>query len=367
MKKTIYLGLCALTALTFGAAKKAGAQAITSHYEYTNCSNPTDSLSVGTSGFVSGQTIETFYGDGTSDINVLGGSGGSGYAAFAHYYGASGIYTVKEVLISAGVDVDSVTFTINYLMCQDMYVNLYNDLNSNCLFDGTDALLNVDATVEIDSAGVPVDTISATWYIDYVAYGPAGTVYTFKVIDNPHGYMPSCPASGIVSDTVSFASPSEKFIAFVCDPSACLDNSVYGWFSPGVDGAGSHIWVNSSSCTPVATTLTLTFSPKYTYASMGYASAGVTASVSGNVLTVNIASVSQSNSAYFIPLFSPVGTLTLGDTVHSKFVLTPLTGDCDTTNNSFTEVDTIRLSHDPNYKSVTPGGNITAGTKLQYI
>ncbi len=366
MKKTLYLSLCALAALTFGTARKAGAQTITSHYEYTNCSNPIDSFSVGVSGFISGQTIETFYGDGTSDINTLSGSGGSGYASFAHYYGASGVYTVKEVLISGGADVDSVTFTVNYLMCQDMYVNLFNDLNSNCLFDASDALINDAATVEVDSAGVPVDTISATWYIDYIAYGPVGTIYTFKVIGNPHGYMPSCPASGIVYDTVSFASPSGKLMAFACDPSACLDNAVYGWFSPGVTGAGSHIWVTSSSCTPVAATLTLTFSPKYSYASLAYATAGVTASASGNILTVNIPSVSQSTTAYFVPLFSPVGTLTLGDTVQSRFVLTPFTGDCDTANNTFTEVDTIRLSHDPNYKSVTPGGNITAGTTLQY-
>ncbi len=367
MKKTLYLSLCAFLILSLGVAKRAGAQTIMDHSEMTQCSLPQDSFYVQVNGFVAGQTIKTYYGDGTSDINALSlYYTGVGNVWFAHYYGASGTYTVKEVLISGGVDVDSVTFTIDYVMCQSMYVRLYDDVNSNCVLDGPDALLPLASTVEIDSAGIPVDTMTATWFLDYTAFGPIGTIYSFKVIASPHGYMPSCPSSGIVYDTVSYAPPSTHDIAFTCDPSACLDNTVSGYFSAGVTGAGTHLWVTSSSCTGVSATLAVTFSPKYAYNTFTGPS-GVTASVSGNVLTFSIPSVSASTPVYLVAVFTPVGSLTLGDTVNTSFALTPLTGDCDPSNNNFASVDTIRSSYDPNYKSVSPEGNITAGTTLRYM
>lgn len=46
--------------------------------------------------------------------------------------------------------------------------------------------------------------------------------------------------------------------------------------------------------------------------------------------------------------------------------MTPTTGDANPANNSVDRVDTVFNSYDPNNKSVTPSGDISAGTQLEY-
>jgi uncharacterized repeat protein (TIGR01451 family) len=361
MKKILYLLFCTFLIL-LGVSQGTHAQTISSHYEYVGCGY-SDSMAVYTTAFASGQTIKTYYGDGSSDVNpVVSYFAGNGVAWFAHNYTASGTYTVKEILYSGGVPVDSVTFSIVYTFCEDMTFILYNDINSNCINDAPDMNIPAAAVVEVDSAGVPVDTITSGWWGHYVAYGPMGTIYTFRVITPPHGFLTTCPSSGIIHDTADF-SYAPHYIGFECDPGACLDNAISGYFSAGVTGAGSVMFVTSSSCSAVSVTVKLTFSPKYTLAT---ALGGASHSVSGNVLTYNISSVSASSPVWLYAGFNPATTLTLGDTVHTKFALTPTSGDCDTTNNLIVAVDTIRSSYDPNHKSVQPVAGITAGAKLQY-
>ncbi len=62
----------------------------------------------------------------------------------------------------------------------------------------------------------------------------------------------------------------------------------------------------------------------------------------------------------------PGAYLTPGDTAHSLVVISPVTGDADTSNNAIATVDTVRSGFDPNHIDVSPEANIYAGTKLQY-
>ncbi len=363
MKKTFYLCMCALAILGFNS-QKASAQVIASHYDLGYCALALDSMSLSETGYVPLDTMLVYWGDGTEDKYAPSfTSGGSAWYDPFHFYTAPGVYSRKIVLISGGVRVDSVTYTYSWDPCEEMHIWMYSDNNSNCTYDGGDRILYTSfASIKIDSAGVPVDTISSNYSIYYQAHGPVGTVYTFTVIAPPPGFVPTCPVSGVISVTIS---PTydyyEDTIGFECDPTACLDNSVYATFSAAVIGARASMYLATSSCTSVTRTATLTFSPKYTLSAVY----GATYTISGNVITFT-GTVSATAPRWIVADFNPVGTLTMGDTAQATF-FTPTTGDCNTANNTVFVADTITASLDPNHKTVKPNGPIAAGTQLEYM
>ena len=366
MKKTIYLSLCALFLVTFSCLRAGATGVISAHYDFGFCGTTFDSGNVMETGYTTGDSIIMYYGDGSLDTEapVYSGGGSATYGP-SHFYVSGGVYSRKIVLLSGGVRIDSVSYSYTWAPCKFIEVLLYDDVNSDCVFDAGDAYIWMDPTqVEIDSAGVPVDTVWATYWLGYQAYGPTGTVYTFKVLTAPHGFLSSCPTSGIVTTTLSTASIYIDTLGFACDPSACLDNSIAANFCPGLSIGWSWMSIMSTSCTPVSTTVDLTFSPKYTLA---YVYGATSYTVSGNVATLVVPSVSASTPAMVSVGFNPVGTLTLGDTAQTTWTLNPFSGDCDLTNNVVTSVDTIHSSYDPNHKSVQPDGYIAAGTNLKYM
>ena len=58
--------------------------------------------------------------------------------------------------------------------------------------------------------------------------------------------------------------------------------------------------------------------------------------------------------------FNVPSTLPLGYQLHSQFWIYPYVGDCDTSNNYLQYYETVKGSHDPNYKEVSPAGYSTA-------
>jgi uncharacterized repeat protein (TIGR01451 family) len=61
------------------------------------------------------------------------------------------------------------------------------------------------------------------------------------------------------------------------------------------------------------------------------------------------------------------GLLKIGDTVHSFFTVTPITGDLNSADNTQIRIDTVRAGCDPNEMSVNPPSCVSPGTKqLQY-
>ncbi len=260
---------------------------------------------------------------------------------------------------------DSLTYVYVWDPCEIIYLGFYSDNNSNCVLDGGDTwIYSGPAVVRVDSAGVPVDTLTSPWGLYYAAHGVAGTVYTFTVITNPLGFMPTCPTSGIATVTIaSTYGYSTAEIGFQCDPSACLDNAVHGNFRAAITGARSYLQLTTSRCTAGTETATVTFSPKYTVASVDGASSYT---VSGKVATINVSGLSATNPIWVYIYYSPVGTLTLGDTAKTTVTI-PTTGDCATGNNTIVSIDTLRSSYDPNHKSALPVATITPGGRLEYM
>ncbi len=341
----------------------AGAQTYTvySHIMFANCDSQTFRLQSNT--YASSLQFETFFGDGASRTDTLFNSGGHGLCYQNHTYAANGVYTVKHVLLNSGVPVDSVSYSDTVDICHILNFMSYVDNNVNCLYDAGDTYMPNPFSVEVDSAGVSVDTITAT-SIYYIAPSsvPTGTIYTFRLLTMPADFTLSCPSTGIIYDTIGTAGAFKR-IAFVCD-SSTYDLAVYGWFSPAASGACAHVYVNNYGCSPQTATVTLNYSPKYLF-DHTYPS-GISATTGTDEVTFNVGTVGSSTPAGFIAYFTPVGSPTLGDTTTTTWSVTPTTGDTHPANNSLTRIDSVRSSYDPNAKAVTPQGIIVAGTQLQY-
>ena len=330
--------------------------------------NPPD-FYISACGVSSTYNVTTFYGDGNSD-NIPLTTTGLCHADCYHNFSAPGTYSIKQVLYDGSSALDSITFTYEYMYCSVMPVYFYFDVNSDCIFDSSDRFPIKPLLAEIDSNGVPVDTICTISGFYYYGLGPIGTIYGFKLITGSDGYTLSCPSPGIIYDTVqSYTSGYlPKYIGLSCIGTGTL----FDLYENTSVKCGRHmsngtIVVGNYFCAPTPATVSVTFSPKYEIGS-GYVYP-TPASVSGNVITWNLASLSSSEIApstinYTVNV--PGAWLLPGDTIQTKVFIGSLLGDADTLNNVTIRVDTVKSSYDPNELSVSPQGNIIPCTPLQY-
>ncbi|MBX2906700.1 MAG: T9SS type A sorting domain-containing protein [Taibaiella sp.] len=312
-------------------------------------------------------SIQTYFGDGTDVIAPMTASIcplTPGYAYFNHNYAVGGTYTVKHVLINAGIRVDSVTFSYNYSLCREAHLSLYLDTNSNCVRDPHEYLNIGSVTVEVDSVGVPVDTVVTLGGLYYDMYGTSGDIYDFKIIAHHPLFTPSCPMSGVVSDTVIGATSSyEKTMGFDCGGTgtdlAVSVGARAAWFR-----AKAYAWVRNYACDTVSPVVRVDYDPRYLYSS----STSTPISLSAGTASFHLPPISV-NSGYASVAISldTVSALPVGDTINTRGFAGPLTADVDTFNNRDSRTDWVYGAWDPNQISVYPGPCITsAPTELEY-
>jgi uncharacterized repeat protein (TIGR01451 family) len=358
MKKT-YLLLAAILVFLMGGSTPAFAVNFLSHFEQDSCSSGVTYYFTLNSG-AGTITERTYFGDGTSTLGTISGSYGNNW----HQYGLPGIYTVKHVLYQNANPVDSLIFT-DTVMCQNGYIAAYLDANSNCTWNSGEPFLRFPVDVEIDSAGVKIDTITLMGG----AYRPltVGKTYSMKILNLPAGLSVSCPTGGIRTVTVSGTGPTIYDFALQCGTSSSFDVAENVSVRAGRHAEVVDINVTTSNCTPQTITLTANLSPKYGVFMSAYPTP---TSRTANVLTWTIPNVSAFSSNHFSIHYETAGTtsgwLTPGDTVHTSFFVTPTIGDSNPTNNSVVRVDTVRSSFDPNAKTVYPSGAIAPGATLEY-
>lgn len=328
-------------------------------------------ITTNVTGCIAGLTLKTFFGDGTFSTSPITCSGSAGYLSQTHMYAASGTYSIKMVLFSGTSPIDSITWPHTYHFCRNMPINVFVDMNGNCVFDPGDHWSYAASMVEIDSAGVHIDTVSMYSGLWYEATGMPGTVYRFRMLTPPAGLVLSCPSSGVIYDTIPWTPttviPAKSF-ALNCAASTAFDLDITANFRPALTGSGAnkaYIAVHNSSCVGTAALVRFDFSPKYTFGSLIGSTASYT--VAGTSVTIDVGTVSALSPQYLCVALTPVVALTMGDTVNTKFTVTPTTGDSYPANNVVIRCDTVRASYDPNHKSVTPTGNISAGTQLEYV
>lgn len=313
--------------------------------------------------------IENSYGDGTKDTAGLGGFP-MGFRTFVtHTYSSAGTYTVKHVAIGTSSRLDSTSYSVT-AQCSFIGGYLFNDANSNCLMDAAEPLIHGVARIKVDSAGVPVDTVSAMGSFNYKARALATTTYTFTLLANPAGYVRTCPSTNSISYTFSpgmTSIPPQNF-GFNCASAASYDYQLY--FSRALRGAtsggSSYIYLNATnnSCHVGTGTVTLNVSPKYTITTSGIIPPPT--SVSGNTVVWTVTGLS--NGIYktmYVPL-APKSTTNNGDTACNVAVITPLAGDVNVSNNTVGGCDSVKSSWDPNEKSVATTGMVQGGSVLNY-
>ncbi|MES2702717.1 MAG: T9SS type A sorting domain-containing protein [Bacteroidota bacterium] len=317
-----------------------------------------------------GMTVETFYGDGSSDVGaVVAAYSVGGYTFFSHTYAATGTYTIKHVLYSGTLAVDSFTHMYNHAYCATLPVRFYNDDNSNCAKESSEPFLARPIKTEIDSNGTPVDTVSSTNGFDYTAYGNPGDVYRFKVISLSPGDYPSCPTSGIITQTLPGmgSTPTINWFAINCSSGGAHDLSVRATTVSVSNRHWGHIYVQNHTCIPASGEVKLSLSPKYIYA---WASPMPT-SIVGNTIIWNSTTLSSAGAAIMDISYradnSAAGVLLPGDTVHDHFSIVSAGGtEFDLGNNTAIAIDTVRTSYDPNTIEVTPAACFDSDTTFEF-
>ena len=311
--------------------------------------------------------LKISYGDLASGFGTFTASTtGYEFVNFIHNYSNSGTYTVKMVLLNGTTPIDSAKYSYNSLLCNTFPVKFYYDANSNCIKDSSEPFNYLPITTEVDSNGVAIDTISTTSGFDYSAYGNPGDIYSFRVLSVPTGMFASCPAGGVVSDTLQTGvyNTSAKNMALSCNSGSSFDLAEYVITQSGRHLFTGDILINNIYCNPVPATFTANLDLKYNFVHAVPAPTSVT----GNTIIWNLGSVATTLPQLHINFSCEVpGTwLTPGDTINTDYTVNPTTGDINPGNNYCVRTDTVKSSFDPNEMSVNPEGYIPSGTQLQY-
>ncbi len=367
--KKFYLSLMTLILLTICFAE-TNAQYLISSTSITNsldssCHGPT--AIVHTNMYSVGQTVENSWGDGSHDTVTVNNQSGMGHMGKQHIYTSAGTYTIKHVLLYNNQRVDSAIQSYFYQFCKTVFIGTYNDVNNNCIYDTlTEKTNRIALTLEVDSNNVAIDTVDILDGLYYTLKGFPGTIYKFKVIDAPQGVQVTCPANQTISDTIAQFLVNDympKSFGINCTAVPGFDLAEHVSGRAGLDFHRPKITITNSNCNVQNPTLTMHYSPKYSFVS----SSPAPASNTGQTLTWNLNNISMINQAQVYTSFVLSGPATAGDTIHTTYYLTPTTGDIDTTNNMVIIIDTIHQSCDPNHKEVLPEGDILAGTTLRYV
>ncbi|MBA3830033.1 MAG: T9SS type A sorting domain-containing protein [Taibaiella sp.] len=356
MKKTLYLCVMAITMILLSTQSKA--QTITSHLFYDSCTGQQYYINV--SGGITGTKLETSYGDGTIDTNTV--YGGNAYAF--HSYTAGGTYTVKFVLYNpSGTRTDSVSYSQAIYGCSYITGRLYEDKNSNCVFDAGDRSLILSCDIEVDSAGVAIDTISSGWgNFTYRAHSYS-TTYTFKIAGLPTALILTCPSGGSLSATPSFGTTAAAGdFGFSCSTSSAFDVALNAITHTGRHSNNTAVMLTNNSCNVKSGTLTVNIDAHYTVSTISPSSG----TISGHTVTWNYSNLSIDSAEFFSVYASTTPWLTPGTSITTSGYINHITGDGNIANDSFNVADTVTSSWDPNEKTVMPKGNIKSGDRLTY-
>lgn len=326
------------------------------------CNGPL--MSTTTRGYSPTYELHTQYGDGTHDSTAISPAFGCGYASFSHAYAAPGTFAIKQKLYDAGTLLDSLSFTYDNVFCATLPVRFFYDANGNGLYEPGEAELGRPILTEVDSNGVPVDTISSTGGFYYKANGSIGDVYSFRVISD--GLLnTTTPASGTIYDSLVpgiFIYPI-KYFGMTCGSSGGFDLSVRALIPvTGIHDQWADIYVQNTGCAAMSATLQLNYSSKY--AGMPTQISPPAISAVPGIITWNLSSLSSAMPApKKLHYEGEHGTIPvpIGDTVHTRMVISPMISDVDTTNNIFIKVDTVRAGCDPNAIWVIPDRCFASG------
>lgn len=354
MEKTFLLLVSLFTLASVTNAQEFYSPAIVGHimcrqisYQF-NLTSPAKNLSV-----------KTYFGDGQDTTTQLHDT--QTHAHYYHMYPAAGTYTTMSVLYNNNTPIDTITGSVT-IDCSYVMLQAYMDNNSNCSTDFTDGFIQEPFLVEIDSAGIILDTVTVTGYLLYKT--TPGVTYKFREFALPPGTNNTCPSNGVITLTT----PTSGFGGYALFGHNCVDSSkfdlgvnMFGMFRP-VNNSMLTIRAYNNGCGARTGTITLNLSNKYKYKS----ATPSPNSVNGQTISWVVNNLSNTNSQVITLIADTATKVNLNDTVCNTATITPISGDVNVNNNTITRCDEVRAAWDPNDKGVYPAGDILPGTKLTY-
>lgn len=306
-------------------------------------------------GFLATDSVLVYinFGDGTDTTfyRVLG-SNPHFVRYMPHTYLNAGSYNV-QITITAPNGMSSTGSTGPVTIgatCGNISGKVYDDVNANCILDGGDVVLS-NQIVYLYSAsnfvGSAVTDINGDYSFNVLS-GPVYDVHAPTSSGYLSHYSVLCPVGGVY--TVSSLPSTGNDFSFTCLPDFDLQTSIYAnCLRPGfID----HVYVSgfNSRCNTPSGQITVVFPPDLTPLPDSVNSY----TISGNTITYQI-----NPGDYYWSLNVPVqvnAAAPIGTNECITSTITPLAGDYDVSNNTFTGCWPLTGSFDPNVKTVDPAG-----------
>jgi uncharacterized repeat protein (TIGR01451 family) len=290
----------------------------------------------------------------------------------------SGMYYINYMQDTSCFHNDSVFVFID--TCGALSGRVYADLNSNCMYDSTENYI-ANAQIKLTQNG---NFIAWAWTDPYGFYYfdvPIGT-YTIEVLPAT-GYSITCSGSMAHNATVTTSLTTEDF-AVSCgaiDLAATGISISQGFFPGQVIPVFPHVGNSASICSPVpvsgSLTVVLDSLINYNGTYGGYAAPdSIIVAATGDTLIWNVADIySVGNFGYGDYPFEVITNTgaTIGDTVCITVIISFVSNEADSANNTYSFCFAVGNSYDPNSKEVSPRGLGAAGfipattERLEYV
>ncbi len=315
------------------------------------------------------------FGDGTdTTFSRIYASDPAPLASLSHAYTATGSYSPVAILQHTGGLADTIQAAnlINLTdTCGDISGKVFLDINHNCSADSGEYLM-VNKLVKLYNSSHVLVQAQYTDAAGFYSFDVSGGTYTLAIDSSIYSsYSLYCPSGG--SYAVSTLPATGKNFGADCLGDFDLYGHITGsTFHPG-QNTNMYLTVGNNNCTPENAVAKFVPDPLTSF---------VTSSVSPSAIigdTVcfavnNLSSVNNPFKTIVVRVLTSASA-SVGDSLHFKLFIDPLTGDAVATNNTVIKKAIVTSSSKEtlatsasgfNSKEVDPSGDITATTDLTY-
>lgn len=304
--------------------------------------------------------------NGSATVSAVGGispytySWSNGTSGAANHNLAANIYSVTATDAHGCQGYGYVTV---YGQCLNTIKGrVYSDLNQNCMQDAGESGLQY---ISVSANGYYANTDANG---DYSIQTPNlnNTVVAYPY--SQQYYTALCPVSASINVTIPQAGDTSAHndFAYYVNPNY-VDVGIHPGWSPSSPGSSKTYWFLywNNGPTPQNAVVTLTYDSLLQYVSCTQGGVQYPAQHKIEWTFNNLAPGSYWNwtnrpQAFFnVPV-----TVSLNDTLHTHYVITPLSNDVNPSDNTLDNAEPVTGSHDPNEKTVYPQGNGATGNIL---